>query len=77
MHGRRQMSQKSVNGSYWQTPPGARNQILLLPISLEEKIHDTSRPVISGKASWTLAVCLRLKVVTSIASHTMWLEQID
>jgi hypothetical protein len=27
--------------------------------------------VISGKASWTLAVCLRLKVVTSIASHTM------
>ena len=40
MHGRRQMSQKSVNGSYWQTPPGARNQILLIPISLEERIPD-------------------------------------
>ena len=34
------MSQKSVNGSYWQTPPGARNQILLIPISLEERIPD-------------------------------------
>ena len=34
------MSQKSVNGSYWQTPPGARNQILLIPVSLEERIPD-------------------------------------
>lgn len=34
------MSQKSVNGSYWQTPPGARNQILLIPTSLQEKIAD-------------------------------------
>ena len=34
------MSQKSVNGSYWQTPPGARNQILLIPTSLEEKIPE-------------------------------------
>jgi len=34
------MSQKSVNGSSWQTPPGARNQILLIPISLEERIPD-------------------------------------
>jgi len=34
------MSQKSVNGSYWQTPPGARNQILLIPTSLEERIAD-------------------------------------
>ncbi len=34
------MSRKSVNGSYWQTLPGARNQILLIPISLEERIPD-------------------------------------
>jgi len=34
------MSQKSVNGSYWQTPPSARNQILLIPVSLEERIPD-------------------------------------
>ena len=35
------MSQKSVNGSYWQKPPGARNQILLISTSLEERIpHD-------------------------------------
>jgi len=34
------MSQKSVNGSYWQTPPGARNQIILIPSSLEELIPD-------------------------------------
>ena len=34
------MSQKSVNGSYWQTPPGSRNQILLIPTSLEERILD-------------------------------------
>jgi len=34
------MSQKSVNGSYWQTPRGARNQILLIPTSLEEKIPE-------------------------------------
>jgi transposase len=35
------MSQKSVNGSYWQTPPGSRSQILLIPTSLEERIpHD-------------------------------------
>ena len=34
------MSQKSVNGSSWQTPPRARNQILLIPISLEERIPD-------------------------------------
>ena len=34
------MSQKSVNGSYWQKPPGARNQIVLIPVSLEEKIPD-------------------------------------
>ena len=34
------MSQKSVNGSYWQSPPGARNQILLIPTSLEEKIPE-------------------------------------
>jgi len=34
------MSQKSVNGSYRQTPPGARNQILLIPTSLEEKIPE-------------------------------------
>jgi len=34
------MSQKSVNGSYWQTPLGAKNQILLIPTSLEEKIPE-------------------------------------
>jgi transposase len=34
------MSRKAVNGSYWQKPPGARNQIVLIPVSLEEKIPD-------------------------------------
>ena len=38
------MTQKSVNGSYWQTPPGARNQVLLIPFSLEERIPH-SHPV--------------------------------
>jgi len=51
------MSQKSVNGSYWQTPPRARNQILLIPISLEERIPD-KHPVrlldkILDRLDWT------------------------
>jgi len=51
------MSQKSVNGSYWQSPPGARNQILLIPISLEERILD-KHPVrlldeILDRLDWT------------------------
>jgi len=51
------MSQKSVNGSYWQTPPGARNQIILIPTSLEERIPD-DHPVrlldeILGGLDWT------------------------
>lgn len=52
------MSQKSVNGSYWQTPPGARNQILLIPTSLEERIPD-DHPVrlldeILDRLDWTV-----------------------
>ena len=34
------MSQKSFNESYWQSPPGERIQLLLIPISLEERIPD-------------------------------------
>ena len=35
------MSRKAVNGNYWQSPPMARGQIQLLPVSLDERIpHD-------------------------------------
>jgi transposase len=34
------MSKKSVNGAYWQKPPAKRDQLVLIPVSLEEKIPD-------------------------------------
>jgi transposase len=51
------MSQKSVNGGYWQTPPGAREQLVLIPTSLEERIPD-DHPVrlldeILDRLDWT------------------------
>jgi len=51
------MSQKAVNGGYWQTPPMSRGQLVLFPTTLEERIPD-DHPVrmldeILDRVDWT------------------------
>ena len=51
------MPQKSVNGGYWQKPPMQRNQIVLLPTTLDDRIPD-DHPVrmldeILDRLDWT------------------------
>lgn len=51
------MSQKAVNGNYWQTPPMSRGQLVLFQTTLEERIPD-DHPVrmldeILDRLDWT------------------------